>query len=166
MKLGIHKKSFSAKDLLPVKSLNSFKIDPFSSPRTSTKHSVILRPICHKRQQSEQIKSTPVISVQRVLPEHPIPLVFQKNPSSLHLNQNPCFLIPKTTQKIPELKTFSIPKPKNSPKSSRIHQVSLTKLNKQMTGKMNRLIKKREEKLSDSLLDFSFGAKNNKTLNN
>ena len=204
MKSGFHKKSFSSRDLLSCNCLLSSKTDPFSTPRLNTKKPLILRPICHKRQNSESIKSSPFIQVPLEVPEtcknmissrmlcnniqysdtiksSPFTRVTFEHPESCQnriesrlfnnsqMNKNPCFFIPKPYQKLNELKTPSLIKvSKAEPplKTARAHQASLSHLNKQMVGKMNRLIKRREEKVIDSSLDFSFGAKNNSALNN
>lgn len=41
--------------------------------------------------------------------------------------------------------------------SGRNHMISLSNLNKQMQGQMNKLIKKREKKKSNKTFEFSFG---------
>ena len=169
MKSGSHKHSLSSRDLLSSKSLRTFKIDPFSTPRLNKQIPVILRPICHKRLNSDYIKSSPFIQVSIA------PSETNKNRSAHNLfnnsqvNKNSCFFIPTLHLKLPEFKTPSLskaPKSEEPFKTSRVHQASLNNLNKQMTHKMNRLIKRREQKISDTSLDFSFGAKNSTAFNN
>ena len=169
MKSGSHKKSFSCRDLLSCNSLRTFKIDPFSTPRLNKKIPVILRPICHKRLNSDNIKSSPFTQVSVAAPETNKNRSGQNLFNNSQVNKNPCFIIPKLHLKLPEFKTPSLSKVSKLEepfKTTRAHQTSLNHLNKQMTHKMNRLIKRREEKISDSSLDFSFGAKNNSALNN
>ena len=140
---------------------------PIEHPETC-KNMISSRMFCHYRQSSDTIKS-PFVRTSVKLPEFCQNRMESKPFNNSQMNKNPCFFIPKLHQKLHELKTPSISKVSKVEvplKTTRAHQTSLSHLNKQMMGKMNRLIKRRSEKIMDSSLDFSFGAKNNSALNN
>lgn len=165
MKKVSHKKSFSTKDLLPFKhsKLPAPQIDPFKSFESSKNHSIMLRPICHKRQLSnkEFLNSPRNTSIK--VPILKLPQNLNKNMQPLStILKNPCFSdrFPNSQFVLPEFQTPKIlmSKPFIEPLNScRNHTISLSNLNKKMQGQMNKLIKKREKKYSSETFDFSFG---------
>jgi hypothetical protein len=158
-----HKKSFSDKNLNPAKYLNlhSTQIDPFKSLENSKKHSIMLRPICHKRHTSNLDQITSPKNDSKKVPILKLPQGFNMQSSST-VNKNPCLTerAPRSQLFLPDFNTPRLPlkifhiEPLNS---CRNHSISLSNLNKKMKDQMDRLIRKRERKFTNDSLDFSFG---------
>lgn len=165
MKKASHKKSFSAKDLLSLKhsKLPVPQIDPFKSFDSSKNNSIMLRPICHRRQLSNKEFLNSPRNVSGKVPILKLPENLNKNTQPLStILKNPCFTdrLPNSQLVLPEFQTPRVKMGKqfiDPLYSGRNHTISLSNLNKQMQGQMNKLIKKREKKKSNKTFEFSFG---------